>query len=318
MSEAALAFLRESILHGLVAAGVVLTLLRLWRLRSPRLRLRLLLLALGFPVLVQPLLFWLAPERHGAVFSEDHALFASGRYAALVLLGARADVAMSAFLVTLALVLLLRDLLPLFAERLETPSAAPSDAVLDAQVSETLAGLGGPLRLAAPRVRLVDGEAPDISCTGQRRGEVVVSASLARALEPQELRAALAHELAHLRYGDPLWGWALIGLRVLYFFNPAVQLLARFVVREIEYRADDCAAALVREPSILATALVKTYRRGLGHRRLGSLLEPWRLHALERRCRRLFGPAPGQEIAAETLHLGATAAGLATLLLFVV
>jgi hypothetical protein len=318
MPEAALAFLRESVLHGLLAAGVVLTLLLLWRARSPSLRLRFVGLALAFPVVVQPLLFWLAPERHSPSFIEDHALFASGRYSDLVLFGARTDAVVAGCLAWLALLLLLRDLVPLLAERIEPRWAAPRDEALEIRVREALSGLGEGLQAVEARVRLVEAEAPDISCSGLRRGEVVVSTSLARALRPEELRAALAHEVAHLRYRDPALGWALMGLRTLFFFNPAVQVLARLAAREMESRADDSAVALVKDPSVLAATLVKTFRWGLGHRRLGRLLEPLRVRALERRCRRLLDTAPRRDLAAETLHLGAAAAGLAALLLFVV
>ena len=76
--------------------------------------------------------------------------------------------------------------------------------------------------------------------------------------------------------------------------------------------------ALGSEPAVLAASLVKTFRSGLGRRSLGRLLEPLRVHALERRCRRLLDAAPPLRLPAEALHLGTTAAGLAVLLLFVV
>jgi len=318
MPEAALAFLRESILHGLVATGVVLTLLLLWRARSPRVRLRFVWLALAFPAVVQPLLFWLSPERRSPAFAEDHALFASGRYADLVLFGARTDAVVAGCLAWLALLLLLRDLVPLIIQYAEPRPAAAADEALDSRLREAVTGLGDLFPLSEPRLRLVDATSPDISCSGLRRGEIVVSTSLARDLHPRELRAALAHEVAHLHYGDPALGWALMGLRALFFFNPAVQLLARLAAREMESRADDFAVGLVGEPSVLATSLVKTFRRGLGRRSLGHLLEPLRVRALERRCRRLLDTAPRPDLGAPALHLGVTAAGLAALLLFVV
>jgi hypothetical protein len=318
MPEAALAFLRESILHGLVAAGVVLALLRLWRLHSPGARLRFLWLALAFPTLVQPALFWLAAQRRSPSFAEDQALFVSGRYAELVMFGARSDALVAGCLAWLALLLLMRDVLPLVVDRVVPRPAAALDEALEARVREALAGLDAPPTVPRPRLRLVDAESHEISCSGLRRGELVVSTAAARELHPRELRAALAHELAHLRYRDPQTGWALMAVRALCFFNPAVQLLARLAAREMECRADDQAVALASEPAVLAASLVKAFRRGLGHRPLGRLLEPLRVRALERRCRRLLEPAPGPGIRAEALHLGATAAGLFALLLFVV
>jgi hypothetical protein len=86
----------------------------------------------------------------------------------------------------------------------------------------------------------------------------------------------------------------------------------------MECRADDHAVSLANEPAVLAASLVKAFRRGLGHRPLGRLLEPLRVHALERRCRRLLDASPRRGIRAEALHLATTGAGLAMLLLFVV
>jgi membrane-bound lytic murein transglycosylase D len=57
---------------------------------------------------------------------------------------------------------------------------------------------------------------------------------------------AIAHELQHHRHGDTRWAWALIGLRVLFPFNPAVWLWPS-AMRELEELAVD-AAMLQRFP----------------------------------------------------------------------
>jgi hypothetical protein len=318
MPEAALGWAGESILHGLVAAAVVLALLRLWNLGQPSARLRFVLLSLAFPVLVQPLLLVMAPQRHGEAFAEERALFALSRYRELVTLGSSADVLLVGGLSAIALALLLRDLMPFLAERFERQPPELAAGPLRHRLTDTVAELSQRLGLRNPQLRLVDAETPDISCSGLWRREIVVSSGVAHGLHPDELRAALAHELAHLRSHDPLLGWALLALRTVFFFNPAVQILARIAAREIENRADDVAVTLLGEPSVLAAALVKTFRGGLGRRRLRALLDPLRLGALERRCRRLLQAEPDRGLRAETTHLAATGLGLVVLLFFVV
>ena len=58
-------------------------------------------------------------------------------------------------------------------------------------------------------------------------------------LRPEGLRAALAHELSHVRHGDPLRDVVLAALRTLQWFNPVAQVVARRITQETEWRADD-------------------------------------------------------------------------------
>jgi Zn-dependent protease with chaperone function len=157
----------------------------------------------------------------------------------------------------------------------------------------------------------------------------VISRGALERLDGRERRAALAHEVAHVGRRDPLLGWVLMALRLALWFNPAVQIVARLVARELEWRADDLAAASTGDHEALASALTKLSGAPDAERRSARdrARAPWRsvdlfrrgraaavaarrtrLHRLEAPATRAFG----------TLRFGMTAVALALLLFFVV
>jgi beta-lactamase regulating signal transducer with metallopeptidase domain len=79
---------------------------------------------------------------------------------------------------------------------------------------------------------------------GLIRPAVVLPAGLAERMPPDELRAVLVHEFAHLRRRDVLWGWLIALCEPAYFFHPAFHLAKRRLVLEREMACDDCVLAL--------------------------------------------------------------------------
>lgn len=312
----------ESILHGLVAAGVIFVLLRLWPGDSPGLRLRFQLLALAFPALLTPALWFLAPGRQGDAFRDDRAVFSSRRLGQLRLLGYGLDSWLGVVLALAGSALLLRDLGPFLLEVAAKPNRAEPGG---AQPLNLLPAVSA--RVEPPPIAWVEGEGPLLLTMGLWRPRVVASRALLDCLAPEELRAALAHEMAHVARRDPLLGAGLMGLRLLLFFNPAVQVVARAAVQEMERRADDAAVSATGSPEPLLRGLRTGFREGEGRRvtargwpglgGLGRLLDRFRVRAIEARCQRLMGvreSAPPQG----GLRLGLTAVALASLLFFVV
>lgn len=70
------------------------------------------------------------------------------------------------------------------------------------------------------------------------RSTLVFPRDLIAQLDPSELRQVLAHELAHLKRRDLLWGWISELARVLYFFHPAMLWAAYQVRLERELACD--------------------------------------------------------------------------------
>ncbi len=317
----------ETILHGLVAAGVVLALLRLWPGDPPGSRLRFQLLALAFPALVAPAFWMLAPWRNSDDFRDERALYSTQRLGQLRLGGWGLDSWLGLSLAVAGSVLFLRDLGPFLLEAFGKPrqaGAEPCDEALVEAARETAAALG----VSPPAIACLGGDGPLLLTVGLWRPRIVASRALVDRLSPAELRAALAHEMAHVAHRDPLLGAGLMGLRALLFFNPAVQVVARAAVQEMERRADDVAVRATGAPEALVRGLLTGYREGEGRRMtargwpgldsLGRLLDRFRVRAIDARCRRLLRGAQEPAPPHGGVRLGLTAATLAALLFFVV
>jgi beta-lactamase regulating signal transducer with metallopeptidase domain len=75
-------------------------------------------------------------------------------------------------------------------------------------------------------------------------------------LRPNQLRAVLAHELAHVRRGDYAANlWQLVADGLL-FFHPAARWISRRIRVEREYCCDDVAVDMAGDPAVYARALV--------------------------------------------------------------
>jgi Zn-dependent protease with chaperone function len=144
-------------------------------------------------------------------------------------------------------------------------------------------------------------------------------------LDAEELRAALAHEAAHLERQDPERSWVVMGLRALLCLNPTFQILARVLARDAERLADERGVELGADRLALASSLVKLHRAtgGGGRRTLvfgGALAGPLRRARsldVEQRARALLAPAPAR-LPFGRLRLALAGATVAALLFFVV
>jgi Zn-dependent protease with chaperone function len=288
--------------------------------------------ALTVPIASVPLLWIVAPLRTSGDFREERALFDSLRWNDVRLLGVGVADAALGVLVVLGLVLFLRDLVPWLHERAgrpRGPSAMRGDG--SARVAEALLSLAGEMRVRPPDLVVLDDPVPVLLCAGGRQPALVVSRGAYDRLDDDELRGALAHELAHIERHDPLLGWILIGVRALFWFNPVVQVLARDLVQEIERRADDRAAAVTGNRLALAAGVLEIFTAGEGQPRTGMawavpgldtparVVDRFTAAAIEARCRRLLAaPMIAQPRGVARLRVGLAAAGMVGVLFYVV
>jgi beta-lactamase regulating signal transducer with metallopeptidase domain len=126
----------------------------------------------------------------------------------------------------------------------------PGTEATHARLGSALAAVARPGE-AAPRVRLVDTLAMPVAI----RGEICLPSRAIAALDDEQLRAVLAHELSHVRRRDPAWAWTSAVIRRLFFFQPLVYLAARRLHEIAECLADDDAVARTGAPVALASAL---------------------------------------------------------------
>jgi WD40 repeat protein/beta-lactamase regulating signal transducer with metallopeptidase domain len=86
------------------------------------------------------------------------------------------------------------------------------------------------------------------SLLGLRRPVILLPETLLSECTPQELKLILAHELAHLKRQDLVWGWLAMAVQSLFFFHPMLWLAAREWRDAQESACDELAIQLTRVP----------------------------------------------------------------------
>jgi Zn-dependent protease with chaperone function len=322
------AYAGQAILHALVAAVVVETLLRLWRLTAPDERLALRLLVLACPLILTPAFAVIAPLRQGDAFRSGWALLAGDHWNQLRIAGHGCWDVTVAILAGAGLVLCLRDVVGFLVDRLRSeshpalPHADDEHVRLTALVRQVADAAG----LPAPAVSLLRTATPVLLCAGVLRPQLILSTGTLRRLDADELRASLTHEMAHIAHRDTLLGWTLMGLRVAQLFNPVSQVVGRQAVQEVERRADAWAAA-TEQREALARALLKLSAKADGPSAPGApegLNLPRRVAAraaqaeLADRCDRLYELPTESPPGHAPARVAMVAVGLTALLFFVV
>jgi Zn-dependent protease with chaperone function len=317
--------LAQFIVHSLVAALFVEALARTWDVRHPAQRMALRVLALGYPLALFPALVLLFPARLDASFREV-ALLSGHRWHDVPFLGLDLYRVFVIGLASLGVALFLLDLGSLVAAlRRARPRAATPDPASGAALDTALRALAG-LPGGPPPVAFLDREGPALFCAGVRRPCIYVSRGAVALLDPEELRAALAHEAAHLERRDPERSWVVMGLRALMCLNPTFQVQARVLARDAERRADERGAELGADRLALASGLIKLHRAtgaGASRRTLvfgGALAGPVRRarsRDVEQRARALLAPPPPR-LPFGRLRVALAGAALTAVLYFVV
>ncbi|MEX0891211.1 MAG: M56 family metallopeptidase [Gemmatimonadota bacterium] len=121
-------------------------------------------------------------------------------------------------------------------------------------------GVDRPVRLRVSK----DVDSPCV--VGHRRATLLVSESFLNSAHPDELRAVMAHELAHVRRGDFLHRAAQTLIRSAFGFHPAVRWMSDELDVRREQACDDIAAATVADRRRYAAALARlAILRGSAH-----------------------------------------------------
>nr|MDQ3821128.1 transglycosylase SLT domain-containing protein [Acidobacteriota bacterium] len=129
---------------------------------------------------------------------------------------------------------------------------------------------------------------------GWLRPLILFPAKALTGLEPKQLRALLAHELAHIRRYDYLVNMAQALVEILLFYHPAVWWVSRQVRVEREHACDDLALSLCNGDAVVyARALlsVEEMRSGVRGHQLALAADGGSLIA---RIRRIVAPKPNR------------------------
>ena len=133
--------------------------------------------------------------------------------------------------------------------------ATPAADELQTLLEHTAAKLG--LR-RTPRLVVIDGQISPCVFALCRRPTILLSTSVATGLTADELRAVLAHELAHLANRDHWTRWLECGIAALYWWNPLAHALRHVLNEAEEQRCDARAIHALAAPAHYGRSILKT------------------------------------------------------------
>lgn len=254
-------YLAQSFLHSLIAAIIVDTSLIAWKIENPRVRQRFRLLVISMPIVAFPLYQALSAERSSALFRLE-AMFNVNRWMNIELWGTIPLGFLFLLVMTFSAgIFLLQELGPIMRHAagengLEAAVPRPGSAVT--QVLEAIPG-------DAPDVLILDDPEPAIFSSTGRKPAVYVSDGLIRSFTREELRAAVAHEIGHIRRSRRPFMVLVFLLRVLMFYNPVILMEFRRIVQEEEKICDDMAVVMTGDRTAMAGALRKLFDADQAH-----------------------------------------------------
>lgn len=252
-------YVAQSFCHSVIAAVVTDRALKAWRIHDPLVSQRFRFLIILFPILSFPLYQAINPDRSSTLFRLD-SLFDINRWLA-VEIGGLVPVGLL-FLLLLALTTLIfffQEMVPVVRHTLDSRRTGGDRTLLD--TGPFLGNAAKTLGIKTPDIVLIEDDEPIIFSATGKEPAIFVSSGLTKALEPGQMEAALAHEMAHIaRSRRPLLIMAFL-LRIIMFFNPIVMVKFRRAIRDEEKICDDIAVSVTRDPAALAGALKVFYHK---------------------------------------------------------
>ena len=134
----------------------------------------------------------------------------------------------------------------------------PLNTATEGHVKMTVDRLTSSIGLArAPQVLVMPEGISGAFAVGAKRSRILVSEDLITGLDPQELGAILAHEIAHIDAHDIGVTFTAGFLRDLVAWNPVAHIAFRKLMADRELEADRRAADMMGDPLAVASGLVK-------------------------------------------------------------
>lgn len=325
-------YIVQSLAHSTVAAAAVSGAIRAWGVTSPLIRQRLGLIVIIFPIFSYPLCQLINSQRGSLPFRTGSSLLDTGGWLALKLPG---GIPLSLILILIVIitsaVFLFQEMIPILRHTIETRRSQMVDDEeedeVDGTVYPAITAILSELKAGDTGVTVIDSDSHLLYSATGSVSTIFISSGLMEDLDYYELKAVLAHEIAHIQRNRRPFLIAVFIMRVLMFFNPVVLLEFRNIVQEEEVVCDDIAASQTRRPDKLALALENFYHRSGGFK-LNELHSPSDIKSmleadshnmhLKKRIDRLRDDTAGAEAGTGIVELTITLAVTAAISYFIV
>jgi len=248
----------QSFIHALIATIITGAAIEAWKIESPKVRQRFRLSVILIAIFSFPVYQLINRDRSSLFFRVD-ALFDSNRWLDMQLFGI---VPLHLFLVLIfavtTFIFVFQEMLPILRHFI-VPTVEPQIAVIKPGEESPVRRALKPLHPILPEIFIVHDDESVLFSTTFKNPAIYISVGLAKRLTVEQLQAAVAHEIAHIRRSKRPILLAGFVLRTLMFFNPVVLVEFRRAIRNEEKICDDIAAAITGKPAILADALKLFY-----------------------------------------------------------
>lgn len=250
-------FLIQTVFHSLIIAIVAESMISIWHISNPFIKIKFRLLPLSLPLLYLPLYFLVYPPRSDSHFHEQIALMDMNQWLRL-----DAGIAfwhlIAAILIITTFLFITKEAIPSIRHVLSKPLFFPQIEEGDfSKLDLALANLSKATGHTLPAIFLSPRNVPVIYSQGNK--SLVLSASTIDILDVEELEAVIAHELAHLIRQGSVINRVFLVLRFLMFYNPVALIIFLYVISENEKICDDIAINLTDKRLALASGLLKVF-----------------------------------------------------------
>jgi beta-lactamase regulating signal transducer with metallopeptidase domain len=118
-------------------------------------------------------------------------------------------------------------------------------------------------------VQLVQSRNVSVPCVvGYLKPLILLPIGLTSGLSNNQIEAILLHELSHIKRHDFLVNILQSVIEVIYFFNPFIWLISKFIRDEREHACDDAAIAQGISPKLYAQTLTGVFSHAINHQQL--------------------------------------------------
>jgi len=265
-------FITQSVLHSAVAAVMADCSIAAWGITDPVRRQSMRIGVILIPIVAFPIYQIINPERGGLHFRLD-VLLDSGGWLLMKLWGHVPVIAFIGLVLGLTVILFLfQELLPVVghtAGSLMRKGGKGDDgddesAEIPERYDQAVLMALGEMPGEKPEVVIIDDEDLVVFSSTGRVPAVYVSTGLLDSLDREQLKGAIAHEIAHIRRTRRPVLTFLFVFRVMMFFNPVALFEFRRAVQEEEEICDEEAVRTTGNPAALTSALER-FLEGDGH-----------------------------------------------------
>lgn len=251
-------YMAQIFFHSVIAFIIVDRAMTLWNINNPLIRQRFQMMVLLLPVISFPLYQIINPDRSSISFRLE-SLFDVNRWLVLELWGA---IPLGAFFLVIifitTIIFLFQEMIPILlhtleAKRLEIETEKPENDSIISQAIERLP-------IEKPDIFILNDDDFVLFSTTGNKAAVYISTGVIKALNAEQIQAALVHEIAHIARNKKPLLLIVFFFRVIMFFNPVALIEFRKLVQEEEKICDDMAITVTKKPQALSEVLKKLYR----------------------------------------------------------